>query len=81
MDKNYTFEQLWKELDSGYQIYYTYMDKRYLLSKLKANCYSRELISDKKNSPHAKTQIVTLKSVMELFPFMENIEYKSIINQ
>ena len=31
---DYTFERLWKELNEGFQIYYTYMDKRYLLSKL-----------------------------------------------
>ena len=26
--------------------------------------------------PHPKTQIITLKSVKELHPFMEDIEYK-----
>ena len=41
MSEEYTFEQLWKELNEGYQIYYTYMDKRYILSKLDKNCYSR----------------------------------------
>ena len=42
--EGYTFERLWKELDEGYQIYYTYMDKRYMLSKLAKNCYSRQLV-------------------------------------
>ena len=34
MDNDYTIERLWKELDEGYQINYTYMEKRYVLTKL-----------------------------------------------
>ena len=75
-NKDYKFEQLWKDLDTGYQIYFTYMDVRYLLVKLKKNCYSKEVIQSKDKSPHPKMQIVTLKTVSELFPYMENIEYK-----
>ena len=78
--KDYSFEQLWKDLDSGYQIYFTYMDVKYVLSKLKKNCYSKEVVQGKTKSPHPKVQIVTLKTVNELFPFMENIEYKVDIN-
>lgn len=74
--KGYTFERLWKELNEGYQIYYTYMNKRYMLSKLDKNCYSRELINKNDKSPHPKNQIVTLKTIKELFDFMEDIEYK-----
>jgi len=74
--ENYTFERLWKELNEGYQIYYTYMDKRYMLSKLDKNCYSRQLINKDEKGPLPKSQIVTLKAVKELFDFMEDIEYK-----
>ena len=74
--KEYTFERLWKELNEGYQIYYTYMDKRYILSKLDKNCYSRALVNKDEKGPHPKRQIVTLKAVKELFEFMEDIEYK-----
>ena len=74
--KEYTFERLWKELNEGYQIYYTYMDKRYILSKLDKNCYSRELVNKDEKGPHPKRQIGTLKAVKELFEFMEDIEYK-----
>ena len=74
--EGYTFERLWKELNEGYQIYYTYMNKRYMLSKLDKNCYSRELINKNDKSPHHKNQIVTLKTIKELFDFMEDIEYK-----
>lgn len=72
----YTFERLWKELNDGFQIYYTYMKRRYLLTKLDQNCYSRKIVNEEEKSPHPKEQIITLKSVKELFPYMENIEYK-----
>ncbi len=74
--KDYSFEQLFKDLRDGYQIYYTYMDTRYLLSKLNKNCYSREIVNFNGKGPHPKTQIITLKTVKELHPFMEDIEYK-----
>mgnify|MGYP001042397565 CR=1 FL=1 len=74
--EDYTFERLWKELNDGYQIYYTYMDRRYVLTKLSKNCYSRELVNHNGKGPHPRSQIVTLKAVKELFDFMEDIEYK-----
>lgn len=74
--EDYTFERLWKELNEGYQIHYTYMDKRYMLSKLDKNCYSRELVDINEKGPHPRRQVVTLKAVKELFEFMEDIEYK-----
>ena len=74
--EEYTFERLWKELNDGFQIYYTYMKRRYLLTKLDKNCYSRVVVSEQEKGPHPREQIVTLKSVKELFPFMEDIEYK-----
>lgn len=74
--EDYTFERLWKELNEGFQIYYTYMGKRYILAKLDKNCYSRTLVNQEDKGPHPKNQIVTLKAVKELFDFMEDIEYK-----
>jgi len=76
--QEYTFERLWQELDNGYQIYYTYMNNKYLLTKLQSNCYSKELIAGKEKSPLPKKLIITLKSVKETFPFMEDIEYKCL---
>lgn len=46
--EDYSFEQLWKDLNNGYQIYYTYLDTRYLLSKLTKNCYSKEIVNFKR---------------------------------
>ena len=76
MDNNYSFNKFWYDLDQGYQIYFTYLDNRYLISKLTKNCYSQELITEKPRSPHPKMTMLTLKRVKELFEFMEDIEYK-----
>lgn len=77
MPEKYTFERLWEELNNGYQIYYTYMEDRYLLTKVTKNCYSQELVQPaKEKTPHPKLTMVTLKRVKELFDYMEDIEYK-----
>ena len=76
MEKEYSFNKFWYDLDQGYQIYFTYMDNRYLISKLTKNCYSQELITEKPKNPHPKMTMLTLKRVKELFDFMEDIEYK-----
>ncbi len=77
MEEKYTFERLWDELNTGYQIYFEYMENRYLLSKVTKNCYSQELISTKNpKSPEPRLSMLTLKRVKEIFPYMENIEYK-----
>ena len=78
MDKNYTFEMFWEDLDNGFEIYYTYMECRYLIYKMDKNCYKNELIEAKPKSPHQKSAIYTLKRVKELFDFMEDLEYKSV---
>lgn len=72
---NYTFEQFWKDLDDGYEIKYTYMRKKYLLSKITSNSYFRKIIPETEKECEPKTSIVNLKTLKELFPFMENIEY------
>ena len=75
--ENYTFNHFWKNLDDGLELYYTYMGNRYLIYKLTKNCYKQELVSRDDKSPHPKMSILTLKRVKELFPFMEDFEYKS----
>ena len=71
MDGKYTFERFEKELDDGYQMYYTYVRNRYLLFKTAENCYTQKLISD-----HPRQTVITHKRIAEMFPFMEDIEYK-----
>lgn len=76
--QEYTFNHFWKDLDDGLEIYYNYMDKRYLIYKLTKNCYKQELITDpNEKSPHPKMSILTLKRVKELFEFMTEFEYRT----
>lgn len=74
--ENYSFEQFWKDLDDGFQIYFDYMDLRYLIYKMKKNCYKKELVTEVEKCPHQKNEIVTLKYVRDLFEHMSNFEYK-----
>ena len=73
---DYTFEKLWQILHDGYQVYYTYMEKKYLLYKVADNCYREELLTFTDKSPHPKFTMVTLKKIKDVFPFIKNIEYK-----
>jgi len=76
MDKNYTIERFEQELDNGFQMYYTYVRNRYLLFKTADNCYTQNLISLHDKNPQPVMQMLTWKRVLEMFPFMEDIEYK-----
>lgn len=74
--EEYTFEQMWEDLNNGYQIYYTYVGNKYLLFKTAKNCYTQKLLSDYKSNPQPRSTMLTLKRVKEIYPFMEDVEYK-----
>ena len=74
--EKYTFEKMWMDLRDGYQIYYTYVGNRYVLFKTAENCYTQKLLSDDPKNPQPKMTMLTLKRVQEIFPHMEDIEYK-----
>ncbi len=76
--EGYTFEKMWMDLRDGYQIYYTYVGNRYMLFKTAENCYTQKLISSNKKSPQPKMLMLTLKRVKEIFPYMEDIEFKVV---
>lgn len=76
MEEEYTFERMWEDLRDGYQIYYNYVGNRYLLFKTAENCYTQKLLSATKRNPQPRMLMLTLKRVKELFPHMEDIEYK-----
>ena len=76
MDASYTFERFDEELDNGYQMYYTYVRNRYLLFKTTENCYTQKLLTVHDKNPQPVMLMLTKKRVKEMFPFMENIEYK-----
>ena len=78
--EEYTFEKMWLDLKNGYQIYYTYVGNRYVLFKTAENCYTQKWLSADKKSPHPRQLMLTLKRVKEMFPYMEEIEYKVGMN-
>ena len=78
MEEKYTFEMMWEDLNNGYQIYFTYVRNKYLLFKTAPNCYTQKLLSNSHKNPQPKMSMITLKRVKEMFPFMENIEFKVV---
>ena len=76
MDGKYTFERFEKELDDGYQMYYTIDIRIVYYLKLQKNCYTQKLISDHPKNPQPRQTVITHKRIAEMFPFMEDIEYK-----
>lgn len=76
MDINYTFERLDNELDNGFQIYFTFVNNRYLVFKTTENCYTQKLISGHDKNPQPRMAMITRRRLKEIFPFMEDIEYK-----
>lgn len=79
MEGNYSFEEFKQNLDDGYEIYYNYVNNRYLLFKTTENCYTQKLVTIKNKNPHPIMQMLTYKRIKEMFPFMEDIEYKARI--
>ena len=76
MDGKYTFERFYEELEEGYQIFYTYVRNRYVLFKTAENCYTQKLLTIREKNPHPVMEMLTKKRIHEMFPFMEDIEYK-----
>ena len=76
MDGKYTFERFYDELEQGYQIFYTYVRNRYVLFKTSENCYTQKLLTIYEKNPHPIMEMLTKKRIREMFPFMENVEYK-----
>ena len=74
--ENFTFEKFEEVLDGGYQVYFTYLKNRYLLFKTADNCYTQKLIHVGQKNPPARMSMVTKKYLVEIFPFMEELEYK-----
>lgn len=80
MDGNYSFKEFNQNLEDGYQIYFTYVRNRYLLFKTAENCYTQKLLTVYDKNPQPRQSMVTFRRIKEMFPHMENIEYKTGIN-
>lgn len=76
MDGKYSFTRMNKELDEGYTIFYTYVRNRYQLFKTSENSYTQQLLTENLKNPLPRLSIITHKRLKEIFPYMEDIEYK-----
>ncbi len=76
MYNKYDFNQLEKELDKGFQVYCTYVRNRYLIFKTTENCYTQKLLADDPKNPQPRMAMITKKRLKEIFPYLEDIEYK-----
>ena len=79
MEDKYTFNKLEKELDKGFQVYFTYVNNRYLVFKTAENCYTQKLISVHDKNPQPRMAMITYKRLKEMFPFMEDIETVTLL--
>lgn len=77
MEGKYTFDKFYQNLEDGFQIYFTYVRNRYLLFKTAENCYTQKLLTIDEKNPQPRNSVITFKRVKEMFPHMENIEYRT----
>ena len=77
MEGKYSFERMENELDNGYIIFYTYVRNRYQLFKTSENCYTQQLLTENLKNTLQRLTIITHKRLKEIYPYMENIEYKT----
>jgi len=76
MDGKYTFKRMKEELDNGYTIFFTYVRNRYELFKTADDCYTQKLLTEDLKNPLPRLSIITHKRLKEIFPYMEDIEYR-----
>jgi len=70
------FEELETNLNNGFQIIFYYDNKKYHLFKTGDNSYTLNLLDIPSKNPLPVKQIITHKRLKEMYPFMENIEYR-----
>lgn len=76
MDSNYSYKNLERDLNNGYQIYLTYVNNRYLVYKTATDCYTQELIDYDEKNPQPRISVITKKRLKEIFKFSTELEYK-----
>lgn len=80
MEGKYTFNKFSKDLDEGYKILFNYVRNRYVIYKVKDNCYMQELVEQMSRNPVPEKAMITTKAIKQMFPYMEDIEYKQESN-
>ena len=76
MEGKYTFNKFSKDLDDGYKILFNYVRNRYVIYKVRENCYMQELVEQMSRNPVPEKAMITFKAIKQMFPFMEEIEYR-----
>ena len=84
MDGKYTFKRFSQDLDDGYKILFNYVRNRYMVYKVRENCYMQELVEQMSKNPVPQMSknpvpvkaMITTKAIKQMFPYMEEIEYK-----
>ena len=76
MDSNYKFNDFDKDLDSGYKIYLTFVNNKYLVYKTAENCYTQELLEYDEKNPQPRVSMITYKRLKEIFKYSTDLEYK-----
>lgn len=76
MEGKYSYKQFMEDLDNGYKILFNYVRNRYVVYKLRENCYMQELVEQMSKNPVPEKAMITTKAVKQMFPYMEDIEYK-----
>ena len=75
-EQDIEFEKFEKQLNDWFQVYFTDVKNRYLVFKTTDNCYTQKLMSAEEKNPQPRHQMITLKRLREMFPYMEEIEFK-----
>lgn len=76
MIENYNFKKFSEDLDNGYKILFDYVRNRYVIYKVDENCYMQELVEQKSRNPAPEKSMITHKAIKEMFPFMQDLEYR-----
>ena len=76
MEGKYTYKQFSEDLDNGYKILFNYVRNRYVVYKVRENCYMQELVEQMSRNPAQEKSMITTKAVKQMFPYMTEIEYK-----
>lgn len=76
IEGKFTFEKFSEDLDDGYKLLFDYVRNRYVLYKVRDNCYMQELVEQRSRNPMPEKSMITYKAIKQMFPFMEDIEYK-----
>ena len=71
-----SFDEFEAILDKGYQVYFNYLDNRFLVFKTNENSYTKKLVYQGYKNPPARMAMITKKYLSEIFNFMEEVEYK-----